>query len=252
MQALVGQPEWLEVVTAAERPELWERARSEVFFDQVWPEYNRHGNNTGRYFGELFPRYANIQILFADRRSEGLVARGRTIPFRWDGTLEDLPNGIDAVGLRAVDERQGPTALSALAAEVDAAYQGFGISSLVIRAMGVVARLAGLAPLVAPVRPSWKSRYPLTSIERYSAWLRDDGLPFDPWMRVHVRAGAKILRPEPRSLQISAPVLDWETWTQMQFPEEGRYIFPDGLAPLTVSAGLGHYWEPNVWLRHDV
>ena len=143
-------------------------------------------------------------------------------------------------------------ALSALAAEVDPAYQGSGISSLVIRAMGVVARLAGLAHLVAPVRPSWKRRYPLTPIERYSAWLRDDRLPFDPWMRVHVRAGAKILRPEPRSLQISAPVLDWETWTQMQFPEEGQYIFPDGLAPLTVSAGLGLYWEPNVWLRHDV
>lgn len=231
MQARVGQPEWLEIVTAAERPDLWERARTQDLFDQVWPEYNQHGNNTRRYFGALFPHCAHLQVLFADRRSDTLVAHGRTIPFRWDGTLADLPSGIDAVGLRAVEEPEGPTALSALAAEVDPVYQGFGLSRLVIGAMGVVARRARLAPLVAPVRPSWKSRYPLTPIERYATWVRGDGLPFDPWMRVHARLGGQILRPEPRSLQISAPVSDWETWTQSSFPEDGQFIFPDGLAP---------------------
>ena len=89
------------------------------------------------------------------------------------GALDDLPNGIDAVGLRALSRnRNVPPRFSALAAEVDPAYQGFGLSRLVIKAMGELARLAGLAPLVAPVRPSWKSRYPLTPIERYAVWVR--------------------------------------------------------------------------------
>jgi hypothetical protein len=71
-------------------------------------------------------------------------------------------------------------------------------------------------------------------------------------MRVHVRLGAEILRAEPRSMEISAPVADWEQWTGMAFPEDGDYVFPGGLAPLTVADGEAAYWEPNVWMRHPV
>ena len=128
-----------------------------------------------------------------------------------------------------------PTALSALAAEVAADQRGRGLSSLIVRAMTTVARKAGLAPLVAPVRPSWKDRYPLTPIDRYVTWRRSDGLPFDPWLRVHARLGATILRPEPRSLQIESPVADWEQWTEMTFPQDGEYRLSRG-ARATPSA----------------
>ena len=67
-------------------------------FRDVWPEYNNHGNDTGTYFGALIPRYAHVQVLLVDRATERIVARGRTIPFHWNGTLEDLPHGIDDVG----------------------------------------------------------------------------------------------------------------------------------------------------------
>ncbi len=247
-----GAPEWLEIVTAAERPDLWEMAIEQRRFSGVWPEYNLHGSHTDRYFGILTSRYADLQLLFVDRRSRALVARARTIPFHWDGTLEDLPAGIDAVGLRAVGESPEPTTLSALAAEVDPEVQGSGLSGLVIRAMASVARSRGLAALVAPVRPSWKSRYPLVPIERYAAWRREDGLPFDPWIRVHVRLGGRILRSEVRSMQIKAGVGDWESWTNMLFPEEGQYVFPGGLALLTIRGDIGEYYEPNVWVKHEV
>ncbi len=123
---------------------------------------------------------------------------------------------------------------------------------LIIESMTAVARGAGLAPLVAPVRPSWKDRYPLTPIDRYARWERNDGMPFDPWLRVHVRLGATILRTDTRSLQIEAPVNDWEEWTGIAFPEDGDYVFPAGLAPLSVRDGVGSYWEPNVWMLHRV
>jgi hypothetical protein len=240
----------IEVFTAEERPDLWEQSRS--VFQGVWPEYNNHGNHTGRYFGALVPRHARLQVLLYDRETDCLVARGRTIPFAWDGSLEDLPGGIDAVGLRAIDDLSPPTALSALAAEVVADRQGRGLSRLVIEAMATAARRADLAPLLAPVRPSRKDRYPLTPIDRYAAWRRPDGLPFDPWLRVHARLGATMLRTEPKSLQIEASVAEWERWTEMTFPEDGEYVFPSGLAPLVVRAGAGAYWEPNVWMLHDV
>jgi GNAT superfamily N-acetyltransferase len=247
-----GTNEWLEIVTAAERPDLWAQARRERLFDDVWPEYNMHGNESGAYFGALVPRFAHFQALFLDQRSDKIIGRGRAIPFRWDGSLADLPPGIDAVGLRAIADDAAPTALSALAAEVDREYQGLGLSHLVIQFMAELARENGLRYLVAPVRPSWKDRYPLTPIDRYAAWRRPDGLPLDPWLRVHVRIGGQILRPEPRSMRIVAPVADWQAWTGLAFPEDGPYVFPGGLAPLAVAAGTGDYWEPNVWITHDV
>jgi hypothetical protein len=154
--------------------------------------------------------------------------------------------------LQAIDEPDPPTALSALAAEVAADYQGGGVSGLVVAAMAAVARRRHLAPLVAPVRPSWKDRYPLIAIERYARWRREDGLPFDPWLRVHARLGARVLRPEPRSLEITAPTSDWQAWTQMAFPDDGEYVFPGGLAPLSVYKETGTYWEPNIWMQHDL
>jgi hypothetical protein len=40
----------------------------------------------------------------------------------------------------------------------------------------------------------------------------------------------------------------------MAFPESGDYVIPQGLALLSVdlTAGVGTYFEPNVWMHHDV
>lgn len=248
-----GAPERLAAFTAAEWPDRWVAVREGQLFRDVWPEYNQQGNLTSRYFGQLVPRFAHLQILFVDQRSQQVVARGRTIPFRWDGTLEDLPAGIDAVGLRGADDQGRPTALSALAAEVAPDQQGH--RSERANRPGDGRRRPGCrpCPLVAPIRPSWKDRYPLIPIDRYAAWRRPDGLPFDPWLRLHHRMGGRVLRSEPRSMHIEVPVADWEAWTMMTFPNDGSYVFPGGLAPLTIAGGVGDYWEPNIWvLLHDV
>lgn len=251
MESPPGAPPWLEVVTAEERPEQWSEVADDGRFARLWPEYNLHGNNTPAYFGALVPRFASHQALLVDTRSSEVVARGRTIPWRWDGTAEDLPEGIDALGLRAVDERRAPNALCALAAEVASDRQGEGLSRLVVATMARLAARDGLEALVAPVRPSRKDRYPLIQIDRYRQWRRPDGQLFDPWLRVHERLGGRQLRAAPRSLEITAPAADWEQWTSLVLPEDGSYVFPGGLAPLEVRAGTGAYFEPNVWVRHE-
>jgi hypothetical protein len=238
------------VCTAAERLDLW--LGCERFFGALWPEYNGHGDHVPRYFGVLLDRHADLQVLVTDERTGEVVGRGRTIPFRWDGTLGDLPDGIDALGLRAVDDVAAPNAISALAAEVHPDYRGQRLSGVVIETMAAAARARSLTRLVAPVRPMWKDRYPITPIEDFARWRRPDGLPFDPWIRVHELLGGKILRTEPKSMAITAPVSDWEQWVGIDFPEDGDYVFPEGLAPLSVVRGTGFYWEPNVWLLHNV
>ncbi len=131
--------------------------------------------------------------------------------------------------------------------------QGRGVSAVAVKAMLELARRHQLDALIAPVRPSWKERYPLVPIERYAAWRRSDFLLFDPWMRVHERLGARILKPEPRSLRITGTVAEWERWTGMAFPEDGEYWFPGGLATITIEreTDSGAYWEPNVWMAHS-
>ncbi len=245
-------PKWLTVVAADENPGLWEEVETHRLFDGVWPEYNLHGTYTGQYFSVLFPRFAHVQALLLDARSDEVIARVRCIPFRWDGSLDDLPRGIDAVGLRAIGEHQPPTALSALAAEVRRDYQGAGLSDLLVDTMALLARSCALTTLVAPVRPSHKDRYPLIPIDRYVTWRREDGQAFDPWIRVHLRKGGRILRCEPQSLEVAAPVTAWQRWIKMPFPDDGQFVFPGGLALLTVAQGIGTYFEPNVWIVHDV
>jgi len=80
VEAPDGAPPWLQVFRAEERRHLWERARTERFFEALWPEYNLHGSHAALYFGSLIPRFARIQALF-DRWTSELIARARTIPF---------------------------------------------------------------------------------------------------------------------------------------------------------------------------
>jgi hypothetical protein len=104
------------------------------------------------------------------------------------------------------------------------------------------------------VRPNHKERYPTIPIERYAHWTRADGSPFDPWVRVHTRLGARIGPTIPRSMRITGTVAEWESWTDMRFPETGDYVFPAGLTTVHIDreADRGGYWEPNVWIIHTL
>jgi GNAT superfamily N-acetyltransferase len=150
------------VLKAEEWPDLWEQTQAS--FRSLWPEYNHHGDLAGQYFSIVFPRYAKLQLLLYDEQLDRVIGRGRTIPFRWDGTAADLPRGIDELGMRAVQDDRAPTALAALAAEVVPDRSGQGLSRVLIESMVEVAAAAGLGPLVAPVRPSWKDRYPIDGV----------------------------------------------------------------------------------------
>jgi hypothetical protein len=245
----------VRIVSSSERPDLSERA-SEATAD-VWPEYNRHGDVLNEYWGELDEVFPDFQFVLYDEEVDEVVAQAHSIPCGWDGTVAGLPQGIDGMiedAFRGAGAGEPANALSAGAIEIPPARQAKGLSRLMLEHMQKLAADHGLGALIAPVRPSWKERYPLAPIERYVYWTREDGLPFDPWIRTHVRLGGAILRPEPRSLRITGTVADWEAWVGLAFPESGEYVFPRGLATVAIDrdADVGGYWEPNVWMRHGV
>ncbi|MGH3066121.1 MAG: hypothetical protein ACRDOF_07420 [Gaiellaceae bacterium] len=102
------------------------------------------------------------------------------------------------------------------------------------------------------MRPTLKERYPLIPIGRYAEWRRDDGSHFDPWIRIHESSAVRSSLPRARGADIAGAVAEWEKWTGMRFPEDGAYVFPNGLATLVVEEGIGTHVEPNVWVLHRV
>jgi GNAT superfamily N-acetyltransferase len=233
--------------TAVERPDLCARAWAAT--RDTLPEFNNHGAVLTRYWHRLVDERPEFQFHLVE--GDEPVVRARAVSVRWDGSVADLPVGIDGAIARGFEER-GANVLCALLIAVRASAQGRGLSRVALESMAALARAHGFASLIAPVRPSWKERYPLVPIERYASWRCANGWLFDPWLRVHERLGAIVLRPEPRSLRITGAVSEWESWTGMIFPDSGEYVFPGGLALVSIDrdADQGAYWEPNVWMCH--
>ncbi|HEX5618979.1 MAG TPA: hypothetical protein VFX51_11190 [Solirubrobacteraceae bacterium] len=242
----------VQLFTWEERPDLAERGPPS---SEVWPEYNRHGDIVEPWWEPLLDELSAYQFALYDEEADAVLAEGHTGPLAWNGDDAALPDGIDAALQQSVtSHREGSPVdtLCAFAAEVSPAARERGLAAELLRGMSELARRHGLRQLIAPVRPSWKERYPLVPIERYVTWRRDDGQLLDPWMRLHERLGARVATPLPRSLIITGTVAEWERWTGLAFPDSGAYTFPHGLAPVTIDreSDLGTYWEPNVWLVH--
>jgi hypothetical protein len=155
----------------------------------------------------------------------------------------------------AADRARGlsPNLLCGLQISIVPAYQGRGLSVVMLGKMIDLAQVHGLASVIAPVRPSMKHRYPLIPMNSYLRWENEAGLPFDPWLRVHVRRGGRIVKACHLAMWIEGTAAEWRDWTGMAFPQSGEYIVPGALVPLLmdVPSDLGLYLKPNVWVIHD-
>jgi len=234
--------------TAAERPELREHL-SEL--STAWPDFMLEDPVAERCFALLYERFPSLQHFLVDTDTDELVAEVNSVPVAV--ALDDLPDrGWDDVLERGTTGDEEPNAVSAIQVLIRPRRHGEGLSARCLERMREAVHEHGFADLVAPVRPSWKARYPLVAIDRYVEWTTNDGLPFDPWLRVHARLGADLVRPCPRSMTISGTVAEWERWAGMPFPESGDYVVPGALEPVSIDreSDLGTYVEPNVWMHH--
>jgi GNAT superfamily N-acetyltransferase len=232
----------LALVTHAEHPELRDT------MPDVWPEFMRHDLVVSTFWPRLYEVYPDFQLWAVDRDERATAAYACTLPVHWDGIPE--PRGVDWAMSNGVTGE--PSTLCAIVAGVAPEYRGTGLSSAILRRMTQLAAAHGLDCLIAPVRPTWKERYPLTPMASYLRWRREDGFLYDPWLRTHERVGAEVLEEAPRSLTVSGSREEWEEWTGLQFPEDGDYVVPGGLVPVRFEERHGTYVEPNVWMRHPL
>ena len=220
----------------------------------IWPEFLYHDPILNRLFDRVIQEDAEYQFYAWDEERQEVVGGGNAVPAFWDGEVESLPEGgVDAVvEARFADGAPEPNVLCALQIVIAPEARARGLSSRMIKRMAEIGRDHGLDKLIAPVRPNLKDRYPLTPMERYVEWRREDGSHVDPWLRTHERLGAPIVKVATESMRIPGTVAQWEEWTELALPESGSYVVPGALVPVEIDRERdeGLYLEPNVWMVH--
>lgn len=224
---------------------------------EVWPEFMLHDPVANELWHELLDRFPEYQLALYDTQNHRVAGMGNSFPLRWDDQLEHLPEGgWDWAFQEAVsNHKQGisPNVHCAIQIVVRPDYQNQRLSRPMVEAVRALTRSKGLQSLIIPIRPSEKHKYPLISLDDYITWKTEQGLPFDAWLRVHVRAGARIIKVCHDSKTIRGTRAEWEQWTDMKFPQSGQYVIPYALNPIEINVERdeGIYIEPNVWIVHE-
>ena len=246
----------LQIASLVERPDL-----AAVFdeFPDTWPEFMYHDIVSAVLFDQLLRAHPESNIIAIDPAQPSQpLARACAVPYSWPGDLDDglPPGGYDHVILHGAADQAAKRARGKLAAALEITVrpdrQGHGLSGVVLGALRRTLANLGYTSLVAPVRPNRKHEYPTEPMDAYLRRVRPDGLPADPWLRTHVRAGATIAGIAHTSMTVTAPLDDWRRWTGLPFDADGPVIVPLALAPVRcdVAQDVAAYVEPNVWVHH--
>ena len=232
--------------------------RADEIAEESWPLFMLQDPVAGEHWHELYERFGDYQFAMMDTETDRMAAIGNSLPFYWDQPIEELPEGgWDWVFLKAIEDHKAgkePNIQSAIQVAIHPDYQGQGLSTKMVQNMRSIGRSKGFKTLVAPVRPSQKSQYPLVRIDDYITWTNDEGFPFDAWLRVHARLGARIIKPCHQAMTIIGSRAEWEKWTNLKLPQSGTYVIPGALNPmeLNIEKDEGLYIEPNVWMQHSL
>ncbi len=244
----------MRIVSLAERPDLIDAMWN---MPNMWPTFMLHDPYGDLFFSRLTDVFPHFQLVAIDD-DDAVVGKINSIPFRWHGHDDDLPDtGWDGIQQQGFDDHaQGrpPTAVSLLEARIVPGHQGRGLSRQLLDTTRQRVCAMGINDLFGPVRPAAKSAEPAVPMSAYIARVRADGLPADPWIRTHVRVGGRIVKICPLSMTIPGSLSQWQDWTGQQFTESGATAVVGAISLVHVDLAQDHavYVEANVWIYHSL
>jgi GNAT superfamily N-acetyltransferase len=246
----------LDIASLADRPDGWDLWDQ---LDDFWPTFMTKDPTGGFYYGYLREHFADHCLLAIDRDTGAAVAKAHSVPLSYSAPIDEgMPEGGWGWAIRqSVHDRLSgdtPVIASALEIMIRPDLRGGGLSSQMLSAMRDNVAKLGFKDLVAPVRPTGRQGQIFTPINVYALSTRPDGLPIDPWIRVHARAGARIVNVAHQSMVISGTLAQWREWTGLPFTEDGPVEVPHALVPVHVDVAqdTAVYVEPNVWVHHRI
>lgn len=216
---------------------------------EPWPVFLSEDSAVKKYWQRLYQVYPEYQLLF--KIDSEYVGVANSAPIYWNGNIDDLPSGFDEAIEIIIEEDKKPNTLRGMAVVISKEHPGKGISSKIINNLKKLAKHYGYSNLILPVRSTLKSQYPTISLDNYINWKKDN-LPFDPWLRVHLKISGEILKVANPSMIVRGTVSDWQRWTGMYFGESNKYIVSGALNSVNIDLenDLGEYIEPNIWVLH--
>jgi hypothetical protein len=242
------------IVTLADAPDLADAVLP--LLAGSWPAYMLDGiPGHGLDIAALLLAAPQYQVLLVE--GDYLLAAGLSVPLRWDITRDELPEGWDDAVVRSaklIAAGDAADTVCALSITMAPAAAGRGLSATMTAELKSNAARAGAQALIVPVRPVLKHSYPLIPMADYVGWRDSSGRMFDPWLRVHLDAGAQLAGVAEASMTITGGVAAWSEWTGLALPGSGHHVIPGALAPLhvDVDTDTGMYVEPNVWMVHPI
>jgi len=245
-----------KIITGKDNYDLLDKTHRKI--GNEWPEFMLH-DPTANLLDDCYTDLPDFQFVLVDDDDVNTpLALGNSIPLEWNDKVENLPDdGWDWAlqkGIKDFKSGNKTNLLCALQIVVFGDNRGKGISTYAVEGMKQIGRDHGLTQLIAPVRPSRKSEFPELPMDEYILKSNGLGFPYDPWLRVHVKIGAKIIKPCHHAMRITGTIAEWENWTGIKFDESGKYVIPGALVPVEIDLenDLGTYVEPNVWMVHEL
>jgi GNAT superfamily N-acetyltransferase len=248
----------VEIATLRARPDLRERVFAADFRPPFWPEFMLQDPAASLYFAPPhFDHY--LDFAFACLADGRVVGRAFSVPFAFEiPGRGELPDGgwDEVIRWAHMDRDLGrrTTAVSALEVSLLPRVRGSGMAQRVLGAMKANAAELGFTRFYAPVRPSAKHLFPTLALRDYVNLRREDGLPQDPWLRTHIKAGASIVKIAPYAMTIVGTIADWRRWTGLPLAQSGLASVPGALSQIFLSLenDVGVYVEPGVWVEHPL
>jgi len=174
----------------------WSDDQLEALFADGFPAFITADHEVKKYIARVREYFPHLDVMLVDEAEEP-AATGWGVPISWSDTVQDLPTSFADVLRRAVEIHESGADADTFVicgGVVHPGRKGTGTATDLVRALIETGRSHGMTRVLAPLRPTRKHVYPLFTIDDYASWVRDDGLPFDPWLRftlAQVRASSR-------------------------------------------------------------
>jgi hypothetical protein len=197
-----------------------------------------------------FPEY---QIFLLDE--DQLLGFMNAIPLFWNSPMIELPNeGWDWMlkkGVIDFENKVEPNTLGGLQIIVTKENLGKGYSKMLISEAKQFVNEIGFENFIIPIRPTFKSLFPNMEMEEYIN-LKVGEKIYDPWIRTHLKGGAKIINVCSKAMFIDGDINFWEGLINHKIKESGSYIIDGALNPVNIDIKSNHgtYYEDNIWISY--
>ena len=207
------------------------------------------------YWNKLFQYFPEHQLFYETTDGEWL-GFANTIPIYYDEPIENLPDeGWDWLiekGIKGFENKISPNTLGGLQIGVNPLFRGHSWSKKILEKAKISMHHYGFKKFVLPIRPTFKHKHPEIPMEEYLTWKKE-GIVYDPWIRTHLNAGAKIIKVCHKAMTVKGTVQEWEKWADKNFNTSGDYVVEGGLSlvKINLEKNIGVYLEPNIWIYYD-